>query len=189
MIKLEPKASSSILSLKCCKTNSSFTLFSSCDCFFPHYPAVLWPPAALLSQEKLCELGCWVTFHGRLPLSPEKHNIEAVGYKRRNFGQERPVVRRVFTARTGIAATLPQSLTGVTFFSLQHEEVWKRQQKRSVTQQILGKVSPLLTFFALWLPRIWSPYVFQVTFLHQMQSKCSKLCFLRLNSWKACCCN
>lgn len=175
MIKLEPEASSYILSLRRCKTSSSFTLFSSCDSFFSHNPAVLWPPAVLLSQEKLCELGCWVTFHGRLPLSPEKHNIEAVGYKRRNFGQEQPVVRHVFTARTGIAATLPQSFTGVTCFSLQHEEVWKIQQKRSVTQQILGKVSPLLTLFALRPPRIWSSYVFQVTFLYQMQSKCAKL--------------
>ncbi|CAB1425124.1 unnamed protein product [Pleuronectes platessa] len=45
------------------------------------------PPSALLSQER----PCWIAespFRWKPPLSPEKHNIQAVGCKRRNFGQE-----------------------------------------------------------------------------------------------------
>lgn len=84
--------------------NLPSSVFSACD-FFSQYPAVLRPHRAALSQERLCVLDCWVTFHGRLPLSPKKHNIQAVGCKRRNFGRSTAACC-VFTAILRIAATL-----------------------------------------------------------------------------------
>lgn len=63
-------------------------LFSLLVTVFPSIPRSSGPSEKPLSQERPCVLDCWVTFRGRLPLSPKKHSIQAVGCKRRNFGQE-----------------------------------------------------------------------------------------------------
>lgn len=83
---------------------------SSCDCF-PCIPLPRGLTQQRLSQERLHALDCWVTFRGRQPLSPKKHNIRAVDCKRRNSGLEncgRPCLHGVYAGCSN-AARLPQS--------------------------------------------------------------------------------
>lgn len=87
------------------------TVLSACDCC-PDIPLPSGPAEQLLSQERLRALDCWVTFRGRLLLSPKKHNIQAVDCKRRNFGQENCSLLCLHGHNTGCnnAHRLPQSL-------------------------------------------------------------------------------
>lgn len=112
-------------------------LFSLLVTVFPSIPLSSGPAEQLLSQERLCVLACWVTFRGRLPLSPKKHNIQAVGCKRRNFGQENCGLLCLHDHNTDCsnARWLPQRLTAGSALSVRSEaaafgckQVWKKLQ-------------------------------------------------------------
>lgn len=102
------------------------------------YPSILLSsgPAqhSYLRRGCVCVLDCWVTFRGRLPLSPKKHDIQAVGCKRRNFRQEHCglLCLHGYNMDCRNARRLPQSFTAGTASSVRSEaalfgllQVWK----------------------------------------------------------------
>lgn len=113
-------------------------LFSLLVTVFPGIPLSSGPAEQLLSQERPCVLDCWVTFRGRLPLSPKKHNIKAVGCKRRNFGQEPCGLLCLHGHNVDCSNTrwLPQRLAAGAASSVRsgaafgHKQVWNSSRTR-----------------------------------------------------------